>query len=289
LRFAVLAFGFVESTRSFRMVRTHSARLVLLVSAFCFPVSVSADLVASDNASSSAYNDGWQVGDNGGSGFNAWSTINNSGGGFGGGFLSTGNLAAVNIGTGGNNAAWGVFGNNGGTGNAVRPFPTPLVVGQTFHISMDNQSIDTGGTVGFGLRAPNNANLFEFYFIGGQTNYTVNALNVSGTTPGFTQGGLRLAFSLTASNAFTFTMDTLSNGVGTDHTVTGNLLANVDQSVSSLRMFNANGGPDVFFNSISAVPEVSPMVAVPAALAIAGVVSLGWRRWKAATAVRKAG
>jgi hypothetical protein len=250
----------------------------LLFGAMMFPLSASADLVASDNASSSAYNDGWQTGDNGGTGFNAW-TISQSGPGFGGGFRSTNN-GAVNIGTGGNNAAWGVFGNNGGTGSAVRPFPTPLVVGQTFNIDMDTVGVDTGGTVGFGLRAPNNGNLFEFFFVGGQSNYTVNALNVSGTTPGFTSGGLRLALSLTSTSAFTFTMDTLSNGVGIDHTVTGNLFANPNQAISSLRLFNANGGPDVFFNSISAVPEVSPMLAVPAALLVAGAVSFGWRRWK---------
>jgi hypothetical protein len=256
-----------------------------LLCASILPLSVSADLVASDNASSAAYNDGWQVGDNGGSGFNAWTTINNqSGSGFGGGFLSTNN-GNVNIGTGGNNAAWGVFGNSGGVGQAIRPFPMPLVVGQTFNIDMDNQSVDTGGTVGFGLRNTNGNNLFEFFFVGGSSNYTVNALNVTGTAPTFTQGGLRLALSLTSTNAFSLTIDRLSNGLGVDHNLTGNLFANANQQISTLRLFNANGGADVFFNSISAVPEVSPMLAVPAALAVAGAFSYGWRRWRAKAAV----
>src|SRR5438046_9319594 len=67
-------------------------------------------VIASDDASQSAYSDGWQTGDNGGSGFLPWSAIGRENGtGFGGGFLSTGN-GNVNIGSGGNNAACGVFG-----------------------------------------------------------------------------------------------------------------------------------------------------------------------------------
>src|SRR4051794_36194171 len=85
-----------------------------------------AAIVATDDASQATYNDGWQVGDNGGSGYQPWSTIGRENGtGFGGGFLSTGN-GNVNIGSGGNNAAFGVFGNSGGVGVAVRPFSTPL-------------------------------------------------------------------------------------------------------------------------------------------------------------------
>jgi hypothetical protein len=110
------------------------------------------------------------------------------------------------------------------------------------------------------------ANLAEFYFIGGQSNYTVNAQNVLGTTPGFTFGGLHLAFTLTGLNSFLMTMDRLENGVCVDNSVTGNLLASGDQSIAQIRLFNANGGPDVYFNNMSidspvtAVPELSSFV-----------------------------
>ena len=221
-------------------------------------------LIASDNASQSAYNDGWQNGDNGGSGLVAWTSIGNqSGSGFGGGFLSTNN-GNVNIGTGGNNAAWGIFGNSGGVGQASRPFASgsTLQVGWDFSLDMDNQGINAGGTVGFGLQNSSGQNLAEFFFVGGESSYKVNrAGGATATGVGFTSLGLHLTFRLTGANAFSMTIDQLSDGLGTNvTTATGNLISQSGgQSVTRLRLFNANGGPDVFFNNIliSAVPEAS--------------------------------
>jgi hypothetical protein len=234
-----------------------------------------AAIVATDDASQAAYNDGWQVGDNGGSGFQPWSSITReNGSGFGGGFLSISN-GNVNIGSGGNNAAFGVFGNGGGVGVAVRPLATALPIGYTLSLDMDNQGVDTGGTVGFSLQNASGNNLAEYFFVGGQSNYTVNASNVSGTTPSFTAGGMRLSFMLTSANAFTLSIDQLSNGVGVDNTVTGNLLSNADQAISRVRLFNANGGPDVFFNNIvlSVVPEASSFVLGGVIIAFFGIFS----------------
>jgi hypothetical protein len=230
-------------------------------------------IVATDDASQAAYNDGWQVGDNGGSGYQPWSTITReNGAGFGGGFLSTSN-GNVNISSGGNNAAFGVFGNSGGVGVAVRPFSTPLQIGWTLSLDMDNQSIDNGGTVGFSLRNAAGNNLAEYFFIGCQSNYTVNASNVSGTTPGFTTDGLRLSFTLTAANSFSLSIDQLSNGPGVDNTVTGNLLTSADQAITNLRLFNANGGADAFFNNftITAIPEASGLAFGGLIIAIIGI------------------
>ena len=223
----------------------------------------SALIVAADDASHHTYDGVWDTTDNGGTGFNSWSFIGrDNGSGFGGGFIASG--GAVSIGSGGSNEAFAVYGNNTGVGAAVRPFSVPLSVGWTFSIDMDNQGIDPGGTVGFGLRNAAGNNLAEFFFVGGQSNYTVNGLSgtVSGSTPGFTTGGLKLSFLLTSANSFTMSIDQLSNGPGVDNTVTGNLLSNADQTIRNLRLFNANGGPDVFFNNfaISVVPEASSMV-----------------------------
>jgi len=230
-------------------------------------------IVATDDASQAPYADGWQVGDNGGSGYQPWSPIGReNGSGFGGGFLSTSN-GNVNIGTGGNNAAWGVFGNSTGVGVAVRPFSTPLQIGWALSVDMDNQSVDNGGTVGFSLRNAAGNNLAEYFFVGGQTNYTVNASNVSGSTPAFTAGGERLSFMLTSANSFSLSIDQLSNGVGVDNTVTANLLSNADQTITNVRLFNANGGPDVFFNNliITAVPEASSLALGGLIITIIGI------------------
>jgi hypothetical protein len=238
------------------------------ISTFFAPVAVGDLVIAADDASAAAYDDGWSAGDNGGSGFAAWSFVgHDSGNGQGGGFIANqGSQPAVSIGTGASNEAFGIYGhndnNNGnfGVGAAVRPFASPLQVGWTFSIAMDNQGVkDTVpvGTVGFSLRNSTNDNLAEFYFRGGDSNYTLNAANVSGTTPGWTTDGLKLTFTLTAANSFAFTIDRLGNGPGVDHTLMGNLFSNANQSISNIRLFNANGGEDVFFNSmsISAVPE----------------------------------
>lgn len=237
------------------------AAMVALVTTY----RVEAYVIAADDASQASYNDGWSTSDNGGTGFLPWSFLGqeNTGTGFGGTFRSSDN-PEVNIGSGSNNYAFGVYGNQGGVGAAVRPFASPLAVGSTFAIDMDNQGVDGGGgkTVGFSLRNSSGNNLAEFYFIGGQSNYTVNASNVSGTTPGWTTGGLRLSFTLGAANSFTMTIDQLNNGLGVDHTVTGSLFSNANQGISQVRLFNSNGGPDVFFNNleISAVPEASVLL-----------------------------
>ena len=136
---------------------------------------VSAAVVAADDASDAAYSSGWSSGSNGGFGFGPWSI---SGIGNGGGFLSSGN-ALDNIGTGGSPGnAFGLYGNGGGIGQAIRPFTNSLAIGDTFSIAMDNGFIESGGTVGFGLQNSSGENLVEFYFKGGDANYTLNASNV---------------------------------------------------------------------------------------------------------------
>jgi hypothetical protein len=235
-------------------------------------------LLASDDASQAAYNDGWHQGDNGGSGFAPWSVIGQDNStGSGGVFMSVGD-GWVDISTGGK--AFGVYGNGGGVGHAIRPFASDLTAGMTFAIDMDNQGVDPARTVGFSLRNAAGSNLAEFYFIGGQSNYTVNAANVSGSTPGWTEGGLRLAFTLTDADSFSLTIDEFSNGVGVDHTVVGELLAGGgDQSIDNFRLFNADGGPDVYFNNfaVSAIPEASAVAFFGLAIATTTIV-VGIRR-----------
>jgi hypothetical protein len=247
-----------------------------------------ADLVASDDASQLAYNDGWQVGDNGGTGFAAWSTINNSaGGGSGGGFLA--NMSGdsqINTSA----KAFGIFGNGGGVGQAIRSFSSALNVTDTISLAMDNGLVDGGGTVGFGLQNSSGTNLFEFFFVGGTSEYRVNrAGGVVDTGVGFTNAGLQLSFTLTDADSFTFSIDRLTDGLGTNvATVTGDLLA--AGSISRMRLFNANAGfnddHNAFFNSfeVTAVPEASAFLCFGAFGLVAGLWRLrkGRRRPQAA-------
>ena len=88
------------------------------------------------------------------------------------------------------------------------------------------------------------------------------AANVSGPAPAPTTDGLRLSFTRGAANSCTMTIDQLSNVAGVDNSVIGNLFSNPNQQISQVRLLDANGGPDVFFNNltISAVPETSPLL-----------------------------
>jgi len=93
---------------------------------------------ATDNASSSAYSDGWASGDNGGSGFNAWSiSIPGPNAGVFIGNPSNNGMGTTGIGT----TAFGLFSsaNNSGYANASRDFATSLQVGDSlsFHWAMN--------------------------------------------------------------------------------------------------------------------------------------------------------
>jgi hypothetical protein len=153
-------------------------------------------------------------------------------------------------------------------GQAIRAYSNSLNVGDTFSIDMDNGSIDSGGTVGFGLQNSSGNNLAEFFFVGGQSNYTLSASNVSlasGSAQGFTNQGLRLAFTLTGATSLSVTIDQLANGPGVDAIYTANLFnLTGGQAIAQLRLFNANAGFNgdhvAFFNNFSVtstVPESS--------------------------------
>ncbi|HEY0550097.1 MAG TPA: hypothetical protein VGF13_10900 [Verrucomicrobiae bacterium] len=235
-----------------------------------------ASLIALDNAANSPYSDGWQSGDNGGSGFGAWSF---SGGGANSGFFrgssaDNGSSPSGNINTSGQ--SWGLYANNSALAAAVRPFTSgSLSAGQQFLIKMDNGFIESGGTVGFGLQNSSSQNRFEFYFVGGGSSYTINiGGTITSAAIGFTDDGLTLVFTQGSGNAWV--LDVTPAGGSTSH-FSGTLAAS---DISQLRLFNSNAGSgsdhDAFFNDIQVVPEPTNI-----ALGILGVfmvISFGVRR-----------
>ena len=101
--------------------------------------------------------------------------------------------------------AWGHFARFGNTSEATRSFnfgDGTLPVNATLSLSLDIGFIDTGGVVGLGLRNASNQNLVEIFFRGGDGNFTVftdNGGSYSGTTPGFSDEGFNIDFTLTGS------------------------------------------------------------------------------------------
>ncbi|MFZ2898274.1 MAG: LamG-like jellyroll fold domain-containing protein, partial [Saprospiraceae bacterium] len=234
------------------------------VLAFGLPVVPLEDLCgAASQANAGVYdNDGNQIqnGDNDGARFLPW-TGRNPASNNGNAGLFNGNSATNGDGDGNSDGdintggeAWGFYANSSNLSEAIRPFSSPLSVGQTFTIYMDNGWINNGGTVGLGLRNSSNNNVWEFFFVGGQAKYQINASGgVSNTSVDFTDEGLRLDFLLTSSTTWKLTLTQLANGNVT--TYTGTLMNPAGGStIDRVRLFNFNAGPDgqrnAFFNSM---------------------------------------
>ena len=237
--------------------------LALTVSA-AFVTAANAQIVATDNASNPAYDDGWAAGDNGGTGFGAWTTVTQ---GFIGSSNQNGNAPSGNIDTGGE--SFGLFSNTGapGTAQAIRPFSSALTVGQTFSLDFDNGFVASGGAQGFSLLSGGTIR-FEFYFAGGSTSYTVDVAAGSDfqTAHGFTTDGMNTAFTLTSPDTFTFTI-TYNSGTPTTESFSGSLSGAAGTGIDSFRLFNANanqpsnndGSSNAYFNSPTVVPEPSSL------------------------------
>ena len=244
----------------------HKIITVAFIAAALPAAAAQAATLASDDASNAPYDDGLQNGDNGGTGFQPFTGIGNAAGsGSGGTFIGTGS----DIGTGGSNEAFGVFGNGDGVGQVFRPFTGELSVGQTFALDFGNGSVDAGGTVGFALQDSGGGNLFEFLFRGGQTEYEVNDEDgLDGTGVAFTSGGLSVAVTRTGVDSYSADITPFG---GATTTVTGDFAGTDGNGPSQFRVFNADGGADLFFNSPSVVPE--PLTAL-GGVGLLGLIAL---------------
>ncbi|OQA26390.1 MAG: Carbohydrate binding domain (family 25) [Verrucomicrobia bacterium ADurb.Bin345] len=139
---------------------------------------------AIDNASDAAYSGGWNNGNNGGTGFGGWVLYNDA---------NAGRFIGAH--------GWGMWSHEGGNlSEAIRPFSSPLGTGQTFSVRMKNGWLwESGGSVGVALRNSGGATLWEFFFNGGDFYYSRSG----GTTDvDWTDAGVDLAFTLTATNAY---------------------------------------------------------------------------------------
>lgn len=192
--------------------------------------------VAADSASAGAYDDGWANGDNGGSGWGAWA-LTNWNGANAGFFIATTNNANQNIGP----EAWGLWANTGSTAEAARPLPHALAAGEVLSLQFDNNWIQDGYSTGIGLQNANKDNLFEFLFIGGGTNYTVND-NATGrdTMIPWSGAGWNAAFELTGGGQYRFTCGT--------NVVTGTLKSVADMSITRFKAWNYSAGAGWQYN-----------------------------------------
>ncbi|HBA85464.1 MAG TPA: hypothetical protein DCZ95_15365 [Verrucomicrobia bacterium] len=200
--------------------------------------------LAADSGSNSVYNTGWADGNNGGFGWGgAWiltTSSTNSGH-----FRATSN-ANPNLNL--PSPAWGMWSKEGSVASAVRPLSLPLSTGQILRAKMENNWIQTGGSVGFGVQNFGGTNLFEFYFAGGQSNYQVSDSQAGRATDiPYVDSGWPLAFELTGASSYRLLVGT--------NVIAGTLAVHSDQAIRRLRFWSYNAGEggsyDSFFNDIS--------------------------------------
>ncbi|NLG36271.1 MAG: hypothetical protein GX548_13055, partial [Lentisphaerae bacterium] len=145
---------------------------------------------AFDDASDAAYSSGWNTGNNGGTGFSGW-TLNAVEG-------SSGHFT-------GTNGMWGMWSHESNNlAEAIRPFSAPLSTGQTFHVRMQNGWIwENGGGIGVALESAEGVTIWQCYFNGGDTNYTVS----SGETDiAWTDAGLDITYEITGPSDYEATV-----------------------------------------------------------------------------------
>ncbi|MDW8343463.1 MAG: PEP-CTERM sorting domain-containing protein [Verrucomicrobiae bacterium] len=249
------------------------SKLVLITATTLLPLSASfAANLASDSADDSAYNDGWQAGDNGGTGFGPWTFFFlhpdlDRNGVFMGSSANNGEAPSGNIDTSGR--SWGLYANftTGPSGpqiggvSAVRPFTGgELGIGQTLRLAMDNGWVEQGfrvpGAVGFSL------NRFSFFFRAGDTEYRVgngnpaDTLGLYGTGIPFTDDGLFIEFTRTGQDTFTLEVKRQEDD-SEIYVINGTMPPG--GPLDSITLYNRFAGPDsprdLFFNRLEIIPE----------------------------------
>lgn len=102
-------------------------------------------------------------------------------------------------------------------------------------VRFENGSIDFSSSVGIGLQNRFGQNLFEFLFIGGDTNYVINDSVISHNTGlPFTSQGMDLEFQLTTPTTYRF----VASGV----TFTGTLAVTSESVIDRFRAWNYSAG-----------------------------------------------
>lgn len=240
-------------------------RMRVLLLALASVASAQSLAVVFDCALDPAYNDGWTSGDNGGSGFGAWSltgganagqfvaSSNNNGGGGGPG-IDTGGLS------------WGAWANSGETSAAARSILTPVAVGETFFCQFDNGWIDNGSMVQVGLTAPGSGSVLRF--TGGTNNYElIDDAGTSMTSIGFTDRGLILEWTVTSLTSYDFRVIRMADNMTWN---TSRNIANASFDRFIFQNINAGFNPtnDAFINSTGVVPE-------PSSLMVLGLAGIG--------------
>lgn len=196
---------------------------------------------ATDTAENAAYNSGWSDGSNAGAGLGNWILNPSSSGGGAGHFIG----AAGNIGR-----SWGLYSNNENLSEAMRPFSQAMSSGQTFRVRMQNGWVKEpegeaeGGGVGIALQTSAGDTLWQFWFNGGYTNYSITD---DVTDIDWTDGGLVVAFTLTSDLDYEVSITPIG---GTERLYTGSVTGQIARFRAWSYNNGAGGNYDYFVNDL---------------------------------------
>ena len=203
---------------------------------------------AVDNASDAAYSDGWNTGNNGGTGFGSW-TLNAVEG-------SSGHFTDAR--------GWGMWTQEGDyLSESIRPFSSPLTTGQTFHVRMQNGWVESGGSIGVALQTAEGVTVWECYFNGGDTNYNVS----TGVTDiAWTDAGLDITYEITGPSDCEVSIQPLGGGDLRQYTGTvgGQIARFRAWSHSNGRDDGQNSNRDFFINNLKITSPTGEGVATNA-------------------------
>ncbi|MFM8365733.1 MAG: PEP-CTERM sorting domain-containing protein [Verrucomicrobiota bacterium] len=205
--------------------------------------NASAAANASDNGSNAAYSDGWTTGDNGGTGFGAW-TLNTGGAGFAGSYVGA---------TGQGANSFGLYSGNDATAfsNALRPFTGALNSGQTFNVNLGHTAT-INGELGLQLRNSGTP-VIVLKFVTGQTNWQLwdGGSDFSAGQAYIANSSLTFSFTYNGGSSYSYTFGT---GSGNNY-----LATNTISNINEVFFYDNNQGPDqnFGFNNLSVVPEPS--------------------------------
>jgi hypothetical protein len=234
-----------------------------------------AAVIGTDFASDTAYDDGWQTGDDGGTAatFGPWTLT--SGGAQSGRFIGDSTtLAPGNTGANINTASesFGLFAHSGQTSEAFRDFGgLTLAVDQTFSIELALNF--RNGNKGFDLRDASDNVIFNFNI--GADDYTVNLASSGNGSIGSTYSAnteFLLSFNQTSLAGGTWSI-TRSGGVSDVDTGTyAGVAENIKLYVSQTTGAGA-AEDNLYVNSLQIVPEPGTT-----ALLLTTLAGLGMRR-----------
>jgi hypothetical protein len=219
--------------------------------------------VASDDASQAAYSNGWQAGDNGGTGFGAWTFA------FSGlrsdllydpQFIDRGPLSGDHLGAPTFAMTTGARASQTDTSEVVRALTSQLAVGQTFSLDIDGSVLASSG-MPFSM-----GNTFQLFGTDGQERFALFTSNQyhanNWTATGDADTGIpaanafHVAFTLATANTYNLVLTPYGGGAPLFSQTAAPLDGNAGSPIQSFRFSDygtgssADGSKELFFDNL---------------------------------------